>query len=178
MLATPVQTAQEQSDNAVFDALLWSLSRPGQPRLLPHKGEAQIVSALLDRECRVHANDPLLMPVVLQTGAEVAEIEDADHLFLGSLTDIAVLDRVSQGTDLYPDDGATIILRAKIGQGPRLRLAGPGIDGSLSVEIGGLPNGFWQRRSEVTRYPMGFELFILDENRVLGIPRSTTIEVF
>lgn len=174
------QSAAEARTNAAFDALLWALSRPGLSRDLPETGEtaeALIVEALLDRECRVYAAEPTLIPVIMRTGAQIAEIEQADHVFLGALTSSEALSRVTLGSDVYPDDGATLMLRGTFGTGQNLRLSGPGIDGTLVVTIGGLPDGFWQRRAELMRYPMGFDMFVLDGTRVVGIPRSTQVEV-
>ena len=177
MLATPVPSASETADNATFEALLWALSRPGHVRPLPEPGEGPIINALLDRECRVHAADALLLPEIMRTGAEVAAIGVADHVWLGAMTSADPLAEVSIGSDLYPDDGATVIVRATLGSGPAVRLTGPGIDGDVVVQIDGLPDGFWPARASRLRYPMGFDLFFLDGERVLGLPRSTTVEV-
>ncbi|MEM8630411.1 MAG: phosphonate C-P lyase system protein PhnH [Pseudomonadota bacterium] len=173
----PVPSAEDTRANATYDALLWALSRPGQIRELPDTGEQQIIDALLDRECRVYAADPRLIPAILRSGAEVAELEEADHVFLGPLTSLGALPQICRGSDLYPDDGATVILSADLTKAPRLRLTGPGVDGSLDVGIGGLPIGFWQDRRRLMRYPMGFELFVLDGNRIMGLPRSTNVGV-
>ncbi|MEO1796846.1 MAG: phosphonate C-P lyase system protein PhnH, partial [Pseudomonadota bacterium] len=72
MMATPAPSVEETRANRAFDALLWALSRPGLPRTLPDAGESAVIGALLDRECRVHAADPLLMPDIMRTGAELA----------------------------------------------------------------------------------------------------------
>ena len=61
MLGTPVRTDAEAAANAAFDALLWALSRPGLGRDLPEPGEAGIIAALLDRECRAYSADPRLV---------------------------------------------------------------------------------------------------------------------
>lgn len=177
MPAKPRPSDAETYANSAFDALLWALSRPGLTRRLPEAGESPIVAALLDRECRVHATDPLLLPEIMRTGAEIAEIAKADHVFLGTLTGAEPLSQVAVGSDLYPDDGATVILRGKIGSGQALRLSGPGVDGNLTVQIDGMPDGFWAARNARLRYPMGFDLFILDGAEILGLPRSTQIEV-
>ncbi|WP_299046893.1 phosphonate C-P lyase system protein PhnH [uncultured Tateyamaria sp.] len=177
MLVTPARGPAEARDNAAFDALLWSLSRPGLPRTLPEPGEASIIAALLDRECRVHAADPLLIPEIMRTGAELVDIEHADHVFFGTMTAREPLAQIATGSDLYPDGGATIILRARFGFGHTLRLTGPGVDGSATVQVGGLPDGFWAVRMSRLRYPMGFDLFLLDGDQVIGVPRSTTVEV-
>jgi alpha-D-ribose 1-methylphosphonate 5-triphosphate synthase subunit PhnH len=177
MLATPAPSLSETRDNATFDALLWALSRPGLPRSLPAPGETPIIAALLDRECRVHSADPLLMPEIMRTGAELADLEQADHVFFGAMTSCEPLAQVAIGSDLYPDDGATVIIRARFGIGLAVRLTGPGVDGSVTVQVDGLPDGFWAARASRIRYPMGFDLFLLDGDRLVGIPRSTTVEV-
>lgn len=177
MLATPLPSQAETIDNATFDALLWALSRPGLARGLQEPGEAPIIRALLDRECRAYAADPLLMAEIMRTGAEITEIGEADHIFLGALTTSDMLSKIVIGSDLYPDDGATVIIRARVGSGPALRLTGPGIDGELIVQIDGLPDGFWAARAARLRYPMGFDLFVLDGSNLLGLPRSTQVEV-
>ena len=176
MLATPAPGLAETRDNAVFDALLWTLSRPGLPRDLPEPGEGTVMTALLDRECLVYSADPLLMPEIMRTSAELADIDKADHVFLGTLASSDLLADIAIGSDYYPDDGATVIIRTSIGSGPALRLTGPGIDGAVTLQLGGLPDGFWTARAARLRYPMGFELFFIDGARVVGVPRSTTVE--
>ena len=173
----PLPSLDEQRANATYEALLWALSRPGQIRTLPGSGEAGIVEALLDRECRVYASDPRLIPALVRSGAEVAELADADHAFLGTLQDVTSLATLRQGSDLYPDDGATVFILADLNQGAPVRLTGPGVDGVADLRVGGLPDGFWQERARVMRYPMGFEVFLLDQDRVAGIPRSTQVEL-
>ncbi|MEL6641561.1 MAG: phosphonate C-P lyase system protein PhnH [Pseudomonadota bacterium] len=177
MLATPTPSQTETRENAAFDALLWALSRPGLPRALPEPGEAHIIAALLDRECRVHSADPLLMPEIMRTGAGLTDIKEADHVFLGTPATSDPLNQAQIGSDFYPDDGATVIVRASLGAGPALRLTGPGIDGAVTVQLGGLPDGFWDTRAARLRYPMGFDLFFVDDANVVGVPRSTTVEV-
>jgi len=177
MSALPMPSAEERRANCAFDALLWSLSRPGLKRTLPSEGEALIVEALIDRECAVFCADTLLIPAILRTGAHIAELHQADHAFLGALENTEPLRAVSQGSDLYPDDGATVIVRARFGAGERLRFSGPGVDGFEELAVSGLPQGFWQVRAQTMRYPMGFDLFLLDGADVIGVPRSTTVEV-
>lgn len=177
LAATPVPSPDEARANQSFDALLWALSRPGQTRHMPVAGEDGIIQALLDRECRAYSADPELTPAITRTGAEIAPVERADYVFLGQLQQPDVLRQVTTGSDLYPDAGATVVLRAQIGHGPRLRLSGPGVDGTCEIQISGLPEGMWSVRSAVMRYPMGFDLFLVDGDQVVGIPRSCKVEV-
>ncbi len=176
MLVTPAPSPAETRDNAAFDALLWALSRPGMPRDLPEPGEVAIITALLDRECLVFAVDPVLMPKIMRTGAGLTDIDLADQVFLGLMTSHDRLADIKIGSDYYPDDGATVIVRASIGSGAALRLTGPGVNGAVTLHLGGLPDGFWKARAARLRYPMGFDLFFVDGARVVGVPRSTTVE--
>lgn len=177
MLATPLPGPAETYENASFEALLWALSRPGLPRSLPASGEAPIIAALLDRECLVYTQDPLLLPEIMQTGAEIADVPDADYVFLGAFVSPEVIGQIAIGSDLYPDDGATVVVRATLGTGSALRLTGPGVDGAVTAKLGGLPEWFWAARAARLRYPMGFDLLVSDGTSILGIPRSTTVEV-
>ena len=177
MTAIPIPSEAESRSNQAFDALLTALSRPGLIQRLHQAGEASIIEALLDRECRVFCADPLLMPMVLATGAIVADLPASDHVFAGALQDLDVVNGLDLGSDLYPDDGATLVVRAVLGQGPKLRLIGPGIETTAEVTVAGLPEGFWDLRRQLIRYPMGFDLFLVDGDRVLGVPRSTQLEV-
>ncbi len=177
MAAALHRSDDEAHANATFEALLWAFSRPGKIRTLAANGEASVIAALVDRECRVHTTDPLLIPQVMRTGATIAEPPQADHLFLGHLASANILKSVALGSDVYPDAGATVVLRAEFDTGATVRLDGPGVDGSLSVQIDGVPQGFWGLRADLIRYPMGFDLFFIDGDRVMGIPRSTTVKV-
>ncbi|KPP90223.1 MAG: phosphonate C-P lyase system protein PhnH [Rhodobacteraceae bacterium HLUCCA08] len=177
MLTTPVADAAETRANATYEAILWAFSRPGMPRRMPHSGEAGVIEALIDRECAVHAADPLLIPPLLQAGARLVEPEAADHVFAGRLTDPALLGRCRAGSALYPDDGATLVIRARFGQGAGVRFVGPGVDGGVKLRIGDLPEGFWRDRARCVRYPAGVDILFLDGEGLIGLPRSTTVEV-
>lgn len=177
MLTTPTPDAAENQANAAFDAILWACSRPGLPRQLSETGEAALIAALLDRESAVYAGDPLLIPVLAQTGARLVDLSGADHAFLGRLQDPDLLRLCRTGSDLYPDQGATLVIRARFGQGQSVRLTGPGVDGAVLIQLDGLPAGFWQERARLIRYPTGFDILFLDGERLIGLPRSTTAEV-
>lgn len=177
MQAAPLPSQTEQRANAAFDAVLWALSRPGLTRILPAPSEAAIIEALLDRECQVHTADVTLMPALMQTGAHIVDLPQADHVFLGDMPDIAAVPQLRIGSDLYPDDGATVIVRAQFGQGQALRLTGPGVNGHVDVRIAGLPAALWDARARAMRYPMGFDILLIDGAQVMGLPRSTKIEV-
>ncbi|MFN3662209.1 phosphonate C-P lyase system protein PhnH [Yoonia sp.] len=177
MTAHPAPSDFEAQTNATYAALMWALSRPGLIHDLPEAGQAQIIAALIDRECKVHSADPALTDVALRAGAALVEFDAADHVFAASLPQADVLRQLRCGSDLYPEEGATLVLNADLSVGTALRLTGPGIDGAVELSVGGLPDGFWSERARSMRYPMGFEIFLIDGSRVLGLPRSTKAEV-
>lgn len=179
LAAVPVPDDFEVRTNATFEALMWALSRPGTVQTLPVPGMAGIAEALLDRECRVFCDDAALADRIAPFGALPVPLPLADHAFL-SLASGPALDRVAQvrvGSDLYPDEGATVVASVRIGTGQRLRLTGPGIETVTEIAVDGLAPGFWSLRAARCRYPAGFELFLISGAEVIGLPRSTIIEV-
>jgi alpha-D-ribose 1-methylphosphonate 5-triphosphate synthase subunit PhnH len=175
----PLPDAAEVRDNATFAAILAALSRPGTVHRLPEPGPAPIVGALLDRECRAWADTPEVEMLIRGSGATVVPPDLAGHLFLSFDTDAQLgrLARATTGDQLYPDEGATIVAPARIGDGPELRLAGPGVDGTARLRLGGLHPGLWPVRASLCRYPLGVEMILVDGDRIAALPRSTTVEV-
>ena len=57
-----------------------------------------------------------------------------------------------------------------------LRLSGPGIAGTAQLAVGGVDPAFWPLRARAA-YPLGWDLFLVGEGEVVGIPRSTLVEV-
>lgn len=178
LAAPPLPDAAEIRDNATFAAVLGALSRPGSVHCLPTPGTEPLVLALLDRECRVWAEDPLLEAAVRRTGASLVPSELAGHVFLdlGTSAALARLARVTSGDPLYPDEGATVIAPARLGTGRELRLSGPGIEGEARLRLDGLHAGVWQVRADLCRYPLGIEMIFVDGNRIAALPRSTQVE--
>jgi alpha-D-ribose 1-methylphosphonate 5-triphosphate synthase subunit PhnH len=177
LAAVPVPDAFETRTNATFEALMWAMSRPGSVQGLPTPGMTGIAEALLDRECRVFCDDPQLARFSSKLGATQVALPQADHCFVSLDTALDRLAQVAVGSALYPDDGATVVTEARFGTGQRLRLTGPGIETVSEIALDGITPGFWALRAALCRYPTGFDLFLIDGARVIGLPRSTTIEV-
>lgn len=173
----PTPSDFEARTNATYDALMWALSRPGMPRKLPAPGLAGVIETLIDRECSVYVEGGNLRDVATQTGAHLVGQNDADHLFFAEAPDHTVLRGLRQGSDLYPEEGATVVFPARFEGGTALRLTGPGVDGEVRFAVAGIPSNFWVTRQQIMRYPMGFEVFLIDGDHVIGLPRSTEIEV-
>jgi alpha-D-ribose 1-methylphosphonate 5-triphosphate synthase subunit PhnH len=177
LAAVPVPDAFEARTNATFEALMWALSRPGTVQDLPVPGMVGIAEALIDRECRVFCDDPALADRIAALGAALMPLPLADHCFLSLGTNTDQLAQLAVGSALYPDAGATLVAEAQFGTGQRLRLTGPGIETHAEVALDGIAPGFWAIRAALCRYPAGFDLFLICGAQVIGLPRSTTIEV-
>jgi alpha-D-ribose 1-methylphosphonate 5-triphosphate synthase subunit PhnH len=176
-MATPQPTTDDLRDTAAFEALMWAMARPGTVQTLP-EGMADLVLALLDRETRAHSDDPVLDRRIAGTGAAVVPAKQADHAFCttseGAKSALAVL---PAGSALYPDEGATLVMQASIGTGAVLRLTGPGIEGKADLRLGDLPDGLFDLRSARCNYPAGIDIVFVDGRRIVGLPRSTAVEV-
>lgn len=177
MLDHPTPSDFETRTNATYEALMWAMSRPGLLRTLPGTGQALIVETLIDRECAVYCEDADLAQIANRVGAHMVTPDAADHLFLSQAPEPAMLASLAMGSDMYPDGGATLVVPVTIGAGPQLRLTGPGVNGDVTIAVEGIPAAFWAERERTMRYPMGFELFLIDGDKVLGLPRSTKVEV-
>ena len=178
MLTVAPPDAVELRANGTFEALMWALSRPGESRDMPEAGLSAVVETLVGLECAVFADEPGLRAAVMATGALlVDDFSQADHVFLGSIEGVeSRLAGLRCGSALYPDDGATLVVVARHGVGSRVRLSGPGVDGSTEITLGVSP-GFWAMREMLCAYPEGFDVFFVDGRSVIGIPRSTKVEV-
>ncbi len=183
----PLPSDFEARTNATYEALMWALSRPGLPRSLPIATEqigqayyqTSIIETLIDRECAVFSDDESLAQAASRAGAQIVPPEQADHLFLTRIPAPSLLMRLSQGSDLYPDDGATLVMPSTFADetGTSLKLTGPGVNGAVQITVAGVPDDLWETRAQIMRYPMGFEIFLIDGDQVIGLPRSTVIEV-
>jgi alpha-D-ribose 1-methylphosphonate 5-triphosphate synthase subunit PhnH len=176
-MGAPQPTVQDLRDTAAFEALMWAMARPGTVQALPH-GITDLALALLDRETRVHCADPDLARHIAATGAVLCPAELADHAFCSTAADaMAALSVLPAGSVLYPDQGATLVMSATIGHGAPLRLTGPGIDGSADLRLGSLPDGLFDLRSARCCYPAGIDMVFVDGCQIVGLPRSTAVEV-
>ena len=177
MLTVAPPDAAEARCNATFEALMWSMARPGSVREMPEPGLAPIVEALIDRECVAYAQSAALSRQIADTGASLGGPGSADHLFLDRLDGASdAWSALRCGSALYPDQGATLVAQVAHGTGQRLRFTGPGVDGLCDMAIA-LPAEFWAMRGRLCAYPMGFDMLLVDGRAVIGIPRSTQIEV-
>lgn len=166
--------------NASFEEIMWALSRPGLPRKLPADGLHAAAECLLDRECSYNADlYPALEDALKRTGARKAALREADYVFAcaDADVDVAQFSHLKIGNLVDPDKSASLLIPARFGEGQSLRLTGPGIKDELVIQVGGIAQEFWQMRQNAIRYPLGWDLYLFDGDTLVGLPRSTHIEV-
>lgn len=173
-MATPLYTPEEARDRETFLALMWSLSYPTRPHKLPEGDPLHLIGhALLDLETSFYTPDIALMQALHRTGARATQPPTAAYHFYAQLDDAALrtISEASIGSLSYPDTSATLIIAASFSGGTKYRLSGPGIQGS-TVIAPALPREFWKQRAQ-SRFPLGWDVFLVEDSRVLGLPRST-----
>jgi alpha-D-ribose 1-methylphosphonate 5-triphosphate synthase subunit PhnH len=176
----PPYTAAEAQSRETFLALMWALSYPGRIHHLPQSGEsfALIAETLLDLETSYFTPDESLQAVLSRTGAHERATSEAAYHFYAQVTESTLfhIKEASVGTMLYPDTAATLIVGCTLNKGLEFVLSGPGVNGQQAVQIDGLPDAFWELRDSACRFPLGWDVFLVDGKQVVGLPRSTRLE--
>jgi alpha-D-ribose 1-methylphosphonate 5-triphosphate synthase subunit PhnH len=179
-------TPEEARQRETFLALMWALSHPGRIHTLPdgrsplvdapHNSFGLIAESVLDLMTSYYTPDEHLRMALRQTGARDLPPEEAAYHFYPTLDATALkgLAAANIGTLLRPDEGATVILAGSLNGGGR-QWHGPGINGVVESHLN-LPDAFWALRSLRLRYPLGWDVYVVDEARIVGLPRSTQVE--
>ena len=180
-MTTPIYTPTEARTRETFLALMWSLSYPSRTYALPETDLtdlALIGEALLDLDTSYFTTDARLADQFVRLGARSTSAADADYHFYSTLNDaaLATMKQAKNGSMLRPDESATIIVRCNIGTGDSFKWTGPGIMTQETVQLGGIPDTFWELHTRALRYPQGWDVYFVDGGRVIGLPRTTVVE--
>jgi alpha-D-ribose 1-methylphosphonate 5-triphosphate synthase subunit PhnH len=180
-MQTPIYTLEEARTRETFLALMWAISHPGRAYALPvpaNAAFATIGETLLDLETSYYTPDFDLSSEFARLGARSLPPERAQYHFYPELTHrhLETLAQANAGTMLNPDRSATIIVGCELGSGKTFRLSGPGIAYHTNVKIDLIPDAFWELRGEVVRFPLGWDVFFVSANQVVGLPRSAKLE--
>ena len=197
--AQPVHAAQQ-----AFRALLEATSRPGRIQALPEsvlagieppelsRGLTALLLTLLDAETSLWVEPGLagadcLNYLRFHTGVRtLADAGDAAFaVWPADRVQPATWSTLNAGTDEVPQSGATLLIEVPSLQGQdtqpaftRLRLRGPGIESTQTLDVGGLPAPFWQARAGLAAdFPRGIDLILCCGDTLAAIPRTTRITV-
>jgi alpha-D-ribose 1-methylphosphonate 5-triphosphate synthase subunit PhnH len=114
------------------------------------------------------------------TGAPLAaDRADAAFAYVADPEAMPPLHAFSIGHAQSPQDAATLLIRVdSLSDGPPLQWSGPGIAGACTVRVGGLPPRFWRERAALaTQFPCGIDCFLVSGASLVGLPRTTHVEV-
>lgn len=186
---------------AVFRQALDALSLPGQPQTLDlsvsqpaiqvpqhaHAAAAALLLALLDQDCKVWLSEGFASSYAgpwlrFHTGCTVvATPGDADFVWVADAKELPSLELLAQGSAQYPELSATCVVQVNdMNTAPHAEawtLSGPGINGTRSLTLKGLPDGFVSaRRASQVHAPCGLDFFFTHNDTLIGLPRSTQVK--
>lgn len=187
--ADPAGDAQQ-----VFRAALDALARPGRvvpvpvtlPPLPPFAPAAlALCLALADMDTPLWLDPLLRRPEIMahlrfHVGCPLAdEPSAASFVVVADAQAMPPLAHFAQGQDDYPDRSATVILQVPALQGGGTAvLSGPGMVDRVSVSPAGLPSEFWTwAAANHALFPRGVDVLFACDGAVMGLPRSTRVEV-
>lgn len=178
----PVMTARESRAQATFRALAAALAYPGRPQRLPAGGKQAfyaIADSLVDLESSYTTNDHELDALFGPLGGRRLGVAEAHYQFYPALEqhELIELREAPIGTYLYPDRSATLVVGCRFELGVLLHLSGPGIPDRIDIDVAGVPDDFWMLRASACAYPLGWDLFLVASDDVIGLPRTTRVEV-
>jgi alpha-D-ribose 1-methylphosphonate 5-triphosphate synthase subunit PhnH len=189
-MVTPVETPAAARAHATFMALLWALSNPGRVETLPVSSDGILVTvaeALIDLETTFYTPNETLARRLALTGARPAVARLARYHFYPAVgkSELDDIGDAPTGTYSYPDDSATMVVACRLldsasspmPKATRIKMTGPGISGKARVDVSDLPADLWAIRAEAIRYPLGWDLILVSDDRVVGVPRTTVVEV-
>lgn len=177
----PVHHAQ-----ACFRSILHAMSSPGTPielhmDLCPpppfSPASAAVLLTLTDNTTRISvqsATPASRQWVAFHTGAIDSPAETADFVFATLRPQLATL---KAGSDLLPEQGATLILDLpELGQGRHYRLTGPGIE-SETILLAPLDAHFASEWHACRQWaPRGVDMLLCAGRHIIGLPRSVCME--
>lgn len=173
---------REARTQQTFTALMWAFSYPGRAQNLSGDGLQSwmaIGETLIDLETSYYTSHTELNTLLSRLGARAQTPARALYQFYPQLeaSSLAALQNAPSGNYLSPDEAATLVIGVEFGAGQVLRLRGPGIKQEVEIRVKGLPSAFWQLRVKRNKYPMGWDIFLVGQGYVVGLPRTTQIEV-
>jgi len=173
-----------RNQQRIFRKLLDAMSRPGtivtvSPWAEPSSAHMAVLATLADAEVTLADADGLIDEAAWRfLDCRRGDVASA-RFVLAAGSHAPAADFTPQlGTLTSPELGATLVLTvAGLGQsGSLCRLSGPGIAGHIEARLGTLHKAWIERRGAWNRFfPMGVDMVLADQNRVLALPRTTRL---
>lgn len=194
---TPGFTDTIHDSQGVFRSLLDALSRPGKivsidtvVPALANEQEAYVpvaayaaLLALADYSTPVllqHPHRALSDALRFHTGAPVTDdCSEAVFAYLDDAHSMPSLEEFSLGEPETPETAAMLFIRVEsLTSGAPVTWRGPGIRESETVCVEGVPASFWHDRAQLASdFPCGVDCYFVRGGSVIGLPRTTRVEV-
>jgi len=172
---------------ANYRAVLDALSYPGSGKKLAFENGDQgfiaLLASLLDQAVTLADPNGLVHQdniTLLQTPMD--RPEKADFIVCRGREKPSFEPKL--GTLPSPELSATIVILVEkiadtIGKGDlTLRLSGPGVNGVSHCAITGLDEQWLRSREQwVSHFPLGVDILLVDDVRVMALPRTTKVEI-
>lgn len=180
---------RRETQQQVYRSVLHALSYPGRVcRLtegdLPAPAWLAVLASLIDSSVALADLDDLIgedLAALLQ--APRCGAEDAQFIVGAGSTPPASGLAPRLGEPRRPDASATFVLLVEAledqpGGGLRCVASGPGVNGETEFYAAGFSEAWLQRRAAwVAEFPLGVDMLLCDRARVVGLPRTTRVEV-
>ncbi|QGZ57981.1 phosphonate C-P lyase system protein PhnH [Paraburkholderia acidiphila] len=159
--ATAANASPARAGLAAFASLL-ALADYATPVWLAQP-DAALAAAL-----RFHAGAPLAQ-----------EAREAAFAYVHDAAALPPLEAFASGTPESPEQSATVFVRVdSLTGGAPLTLRGPGIETTCSIAPAGLPERFWRERAALApHFPCGIDFYLVCGDRLMGLPRTTLVEM-
>jgi alpha-D-ribose 1-methylphosphonate 5-triphosphate synthase subunit PhnH len=196
---TPGFTDPVHDTQHVFRILLDTLARPGKiatlgdvlpaaraPAEYACRAELAAFAALLtlcDYTTPVwlaELDTALASALRFHTGAPIVDDAGAAAFaYVHQVSALPPLERFALGDPEAPEHSATLLIRVDaLSGGTPVVLRGPGIEHAQTFSPVGLPARFWQQRAELAPlFPCGIDCYFVCGDALVGLPRTTRVEL-
>ncbi|RKF21432.1 phosphonate C-P lyase system protein PhnH [Alginatibacterium sediminis] len=182
---------------ACFRQVLAALSEPGSVNTLGlHIGfeplaasVCQIVLSLCDNHTQLFVDPSSLMEsqstldnvienIKFHTDTKISDKSRADFVITSASSPFVAEDYKS-GTEMYPEDSATILLETNSFEGGTLlQLSGPGIEHTRQVRLGHIHSSLLDALIQPAyKYPLGQDFIFCCGEQIVAISRTTKVEI-
>jgi alpha-D-ribose 1-methylphosphonate 5-triphosphate synthase subunit PhnH len=187
--ADPVHDAQ-----ACFRVLLDVLARPGTVGSIDAAFDDDVLRrwpaaafgamlTLVDFSTPIwlqQRDEALAQAIRFHTDAPLAQTpEAAAFAYIADAATLPAPDTFALGTPEAPQGSTTVLIRVDALEGGRpLTFSGPGIQSEIRVAPIGIPDAFWHARASLTALaPCGIDCYLVCGRSVIGVPRTTRVEL-
>jgi len=188
----PGFTDPVRDSQATFRVVLDAMANPGRILQAPadlsppaplNPATTSVCLMLADYETPLFLDEAAGTPATagflrFHCGAQI--VEDPAEAAIAIITGAApAMSSFNRGSDAYPESGATLIIQCDaLESGEGLDLRGPGIETATHVTITGPSTAFWDERARLNAaFPRGLDLILTHGDRVMAIPRTTSVTV-